>query len=223
MKYLVFDVETTGIDIEASAIIQLAGYIIVNQKIVEKFNLLMRPFFNAKISDEALAISRKTRQEIETFPPANESLNQFASMLRKYVPEADKKNNSDKLTGIAYNARFDFDFLINAFKREKIYPGLLSYLWHPVICAMNLSMEVLKEERARFQNFKLATVCEHFQIHSEEESLHDALYDVDITWKLYQSLSKRLEAKKVEAPAIKKTSKKSVSTTLNESNLFSLN
>ena len=60
MKLHFFDLETTGLDEEKCAIVQIGGIIEINGKVVEEFKISMRPHAGALIQEEALKKIGKT-------------------------------------------------------------------------------------------------------------------------------------------------------------------
>ena len=54
---------------------------------------------------------------------------------------------------------------------------------------MNLVAYMSMEERPNLINFKLFQVCKYFGIEVNEAELHDALYDIELTKKLYERIT----------------------------------
>lgn len=101
----------------------------------------------------------------------------------------DKYDKYDKIYFIAYNAKFDNEFIRKLFTDNKNdYIG--SYFYNPYVCVMQLVAYKSMIKRIRFDDFKLSTVCKYFKIPVKEKSLHGADYDIEITRKLYNKLSK---------------------------------
>jgi len=46
----------------------------------------------------------------------------------------------------------------------------------------------MMSNKVRPENFKLSTICKYYGIPVEENKLHNAAYDIDITHKLYTKL-----------------------------------
>ena len=185
MKKLCFiDTETTGTDPQKHGLIQLAGFIVIDGEEKETFNYRVQPFVGDAVEDSALAVNKTTRVEISTYSAPRTVYLDFASLLSKYVDKYDKR---DKFFFIGYNTRFDADFVRAFF--EKNGDGYFgSWFWFPPIDVMNLAAVELMEERESLQNFKLATVAYTLKIQANGE-LHDALTDIRLTQKLYNSLT----------------------------------
>lgn len=190
-KTIYIDLETTGVDPAKNGVIQIAGIIssgLPADNGVE-FNFPVRPFATDAIEEEALSTNRKTREEINLYPEANQVYKLFCDMLGRYC---DKYNKMDKFLFIGYNSKFDADFLRSWFgKNNDKFFG--SWFWNPPIDIMNLAMYVLKNERQNLPNFKLGTVASYLGIDIKEE-LHDALADIKITAEIESILRSRLRS-----------------------------
>jgi DNA polymerase-3 subunit epsilon len=184
MKYLFLDVETTGISSYEHSITQIAAIIEINHTIVDKLIIDVAPITGSKIDPEALAITGKTKEEIEAYPSASQQLETLTNFLQKHIDQYSKK---DKFFFVAYNAPFDFDFIRQFFNRlgNKFFG---SYFWNPAIDVMTLAMEFLKNQRENMPNFKLSTVASFMGINVESSKLHDAYYDILLTYEIYKKI-----------------------------------
>ena len=63
MKILFIDTETGGLS-QNSALIQLSGIVQIDKTEAELFNFYHKPFPNSEVTDEALAIQNRTREEL---------------------------------------------------------------------------------------------------------------------------------------------------------------
>ena len=185
-KLLVYDCETTGLDKQQSAIHQLSGMIVIDGEIKEEFDFKIRPHEGAKISDEALAVSGVTLEQIRQYPTPLEVYKQIIEILGKYV---DKFNKQDKFHLAGYNNRgFDDEFFRALFERSNDkYFG--SWFWSDSIDAMILASGYLRGKRSQMVNFKLATVAAACGIKVEDEKLHDATYDLMLTYRLIKGIT----------------------------------
>jgi len=184
-KYLWVDVETTGTDPKLHTVHQVAGQIVIDGIIIDKFNLEFRPAEGAEINDKALEVSDLTREQIllRTIS-SEEAYEQFNNILTSHV---DKYSKKDKYIFCAYNAKFDADFLSEWYKRNgnKYFFGLI--LGGAYLDPLNLSLlyEIKKGEMI-FDNHKLGTVAKYFGI--ELDNAHDALADIVATRKVASRL-----------------------------------
>lgn len=103
-------------------------------------------------------------------------------MLAKYV---DKFNKKDKFFLVGYNnAAFDNQFLRGFFLQNgDVYFG--SWFWANSIDVMVLASAYLAERRPEMENFKLSTVAKFLGVSVSDDSLHNALYDIELTRAVY--------------------------------------
>lgn len=190
MKLLFFDVETTGLNHATCAIHQLSGLVVVNGEKKESFNYLIKPHEGAEISEDALNVSGLNKSIISLHPSGQEQYAAFVRLLSRYINRYDK---TDKFYLVGFNSRsFDEPFLRAFFNRHDGYYG--SYFWQVGFDVMVLSAEHLKHDLPTMPNFKLATVATQLGIAVDKSRLHDAMYDVDLTYSIYQVLSKPINA-----------------------------
>ena len=106
----------------------------------------------------------------------------LVDMLGKYV---DKFNRKDKFFLVGYNnAAFDNNFLRGFFLQNgDEYFG--SWFWSNSVDVMVLASNYLLDRRAEMENFKLSTVAKFLNIAVEDDALHDAQYDIELTKLIY--------------------------------------
>lgn len=111
----------------------------------------------------------------------------FYNTLLKFLDSiVNKYDKNDKIYFIAYNAKFDSDFIRQLFiQNRNNYYG--SYFFNPVIDVMQIAAFKLMNKK-KPENFKLSTVCKHFGLRVNESRLHNALYDITLTKDLYNIL-----------------------------------
>ena len=176
-KVFWLDVETTGLDPEQQDIIQLAFLIEIDGEIAESQNMLMQPFNYNEVQQDALDVHGRTIEEIKTYPDPRKTYTDLISVLEKYV---DRYNPSDKFHPAGYNARFDMDFLRQFFiKNGDVYYG--SWFNYKAIDPMSLLHILDGIGSVSIENYKLETVCKHFDICHDA---HDALSDITATREL---------------------------------------
>lgn len=183
---LFYDLETTGLKVDRSAIHQLAGLIEVDGKIVEEIDLRMCPRAGTEYSPEALLVAKKTREEIEAYPPQREVFKSFIELLSKYVDRYDRKS---KMYLAGYNNRgFDDPFLRHWFEHnnDKYFGSWFYAESLDVIVLAGQYFAARAERRKRMINFKLSTVATELGLAVQAEGLHDALYDVKKTREIYR-------------------------------------
>ena len=178
MKLLFFDLETTGTNPGKHGIHQISGQIVIDGVVKESFDFHVQPNPKALIEEEALKVGGVTREQILAYPPMQQVYQEFVAMLGKYV---DKFNKKDKFFLVGYNnAAFDNQFLRGFFLQNgDVYFG--SWFWSNSIDVMVLASAYLATRRPEMENFKLSTVAKTLGIVVNDDSLHDAMYDIELT------------------------------------------
>ncbi len=187
-KLLVYDLETTGKEHKEHAIHQMSGMVIINGEEKQKFDFRIQPHPTALIEDEALAVSNVTREQIMAYPANILVQRQIVGMLGKYVNKYDKL---DKFHLLGFNnVKFDGDFLRTFWSLcGDTYYG--SWFWADSLDAMVLASDYLQNERSKLANFQLRTVAAHLGIPVDETKLHDAQYDIWLTYEIYKIVTHR--------------------------------
>lgn len=180
---LFFDLETTGVLYWKNGIHQLSGLVEIDGKVVEEFDIKVRPNPKCIVEAQALEVAGVTLEQINSYQDMRDGYLQFTDILSKYV---DKYNKQDKFHLAGYNNRgFDDPFLRAWFVQNgDTYFG--SWFWSDSIDVMVLASNHLRAERYKMPNFKLMTVANHLGIPIDESKAHDALYDVKVTRNVYE-------------------------------------
>lgn len=170
MKLCFIDIETTGLDHKSDKIWQIAGCIRINGKIKKRFD------FKTTYSE----------------PDEKKLYHLLVNVLNKYVNKFDK---NDKMHFIAYNSRFDENFIRELFVRngDKFYG---SYFFTPSIDIMQMAAIYFMLQRKTLENFKLSTVCKAIGINIDENRLHDGAYDIEVSRNLYNRLDRKFKRMK---------------------------
>jgi DNA polymerase III subunit epsilon len=183
MKLFFFDLETTGTMYWKNGIHQISGIIEIDGEIKESFDFKVQPNPSAQVDEQALKVSGITKETLSNYPPMRDVYTQLVVMLGKYVNKFDKK---DKFFLVGYNnASFDNSFL-RAFFVQNGDQYFGSWFWSSSIDAMVLASDALMLCRHNMENFKLHTVCKELMIDVDESKLHDAVYDVGLTRKVFK-------------------------------------
>ena len=184
-KLFYYDLETTGVKYWKNGIHQISGAIEIDGNVIETFDFHVKPNEKATIEPDALAVANVTVEDLANYTPMAEIYKTLTSMLGKYVKKFDKK---DKFHLIGYNNRsFDDQFLRAFFTQSgDMYFG--SWYWADSIDVLVLASHCLQNERANLENFQLRTVAKYLGIEVDESKLHNALYDIELTRKIYHIL-----------------------------------
>lgn len=201
-KLFVYDLETTGLSLDCG-VHQIAGVICEVQpkqfKVLKTFNYKVRPFKGDRVYQEALSVGGVTLDEIAKYTPPEEVYKNLKGTILTVI---DKFNKEDKLTLVGFNSlHFDNDHLRNFFSKngDKFFG---SYFWSGGIDVMSEANRVLLNYRPYMPNFKLATVAEYLGIETKPEELHDALYDIMTTIKIFACCLKNPEIKSLDGANI---------------------
>lgn len=183
-KIIFLDTETTGVEVEKHALVQIGAIIEVDGEVKEKINLNIAPFPGAEISETALRVIGKTEEELQEYPDGIEQFREFKKVLAKHV---DKYDKADKFHFVGYNAVFDDSFLRKFFRRngDKYYG---SYFWWPPIGVAQMAQLTFMDTRATFKSFKLVDVATRMGLDIKAGQLHDALFDVELTRAIFHNL-----------------------------------
>ena len=187
MKLLFFDLETTGTNPEKHGIHQISGEIVIDGVMKEDFNFYVQPAPDKEIENKALSIAGITREDLAKYPPMKDVYESLVAMLDKYV---DRFNKKDKFFLVGYNnASFDNQFLRKFFEDNgDKYFG--SWFWSNSIDVMVLASAYLATRRPDMENFKLSTVAKTLGVDVDDESLHNALYDIRLTKAIFDIVTR---------------------------------
>lgn len=190
MKLLFFDLETTGFGFDKCSIIQLAAIVVDisidhTLKPIDAINLKMRPRAGKMIDQRSLEINGYAIDEIMSWEDDRDVFKKFIKFLDKHVNRYD---NLDKLKLCGYNNNhFDNDFLRHWFEEnDNNFFG--AYFYNDAIDVMCEASRYLMFYRMGMNNFKLGNVASVLGIKLDANSLHDGLYDVKITYKIFKQI-----------------------------------
>ena len=182
MKIFYYDVETCGLNPRLHSIHQLSAIIEVDGKVMERLDYKIAPHPKSKIDSAALAICGVTEEQIRAYPDASVQFHRLKATLLKYVDPFDK---TDGFYRCGFNnAAFDNEFL-------RVFFDLAGDNSHFTIFrsesfdVMVFAAHYLAPVRATMPSFKLHRVAKTLGIEVDKERLHDALYDVELTKKIY--------------------------------------
>lgn len=192
MKILWFDCETTGLNPEKNDILTLAGLIEINGEIKEEFYLEMQPFNYDNISEEALKVNGLELSKIKTWMIPRLAHKQLTYIFSKHI---NKFNKNDKFICAGHNVKFDFDFLVEFFKKngDKYLGSWVEYQFSSCIDTLPLVQLMRFKKIIDIENCKLVTASKAFDINLEKA--HNALEDIKATRELFYKIEKRIEFK----------------------------
>ncbi len=177
-----FDVETTGLNPFTYGIHQISGCVDIDGETQESFNIKCNIWPGDAINDKAIAVSHTTREDIAQGRSAKETYKYLVQLFNRYIK--DKYNTEDKMFCVGFNTHFDYGFL-NEFFRKAGDKYLGSYLFSPPVCAGQLAWKYLYKKRPYMDNYKLYSVATAIGIRVDQDKLHDAEYDIELTKEIF--------------------------------------
>ncbi len=166
MEYVVFDIETTGLDTDNDRIIELGAVRVKDGTVIGVFEKLINP--GIYISDEITNINGISNEMVKDADYPGVVLSGFNRFI----------DGVEFLVG--HNAyRFDYPFIQSEFKRNFIKHDKL-YIKDTVFIA--------RKKIPRLRSYSLKNLAIHFGI--ENKTAHRALSDVYATFELFEKLNK---------------------------------
>jgi DNA polymerase III alpha subunit (gram-positive type) len=192
------DNETGGLLPKESDITQIAGQVKIDGVVKEEFNFLMRPDSLDRVKAEAVAVSKKTIEQVMAHPLSQrEGYEALSKVLGKHC---DKFNSSDKFFLCGQNPVFDDGFLRELWQKQgDKYYG--SYFWHYRLDLISAMM--LVRTRGYFSNMpnmKLGSICAALGV-PLGDGAHDALADIRATAACFDKLAEMIPLAPVLPPA----------------------
>lgn len=178
-KFLFVDTETTGLDSKINGIHQVAGILVIEGEVVEKFDLKFRPKEEEKIDRMALEVSSLTEKEvIERDLSSFEAYYKFNKKMTKHI---DKYDREDKAIIAGYNCPFDAQFLNDWYAKHgnKYFFGLFHGGAYLDGLSLAVQLEIKEGKRLFRPNRKLDTVAKTLGV--KLDNAHDALADINAT------------------------------------------
>lgn len=178
MKMLWADLETGGLSPKDADILQIAGIVEIDGKPVEEFNFLMRPDSPERAQPGALAVQKRTLEQVMAHPLSQrEGYQALSLVLEKYCDKFDKE---DKFYLCGQNPVFDDGFLRDLWaKQGDKYYG--SFVWpYKIDLLTAMAIVRMRGHFTAMPNLKLASVCDAFGIKLGKRA-HDALADIKAT------------------------------------------
>ena len=160
--YIIFDIETTGLDSSYDEIIEIGAIKVKNNKIVSKFNSLVKP--KNEIDEYITELTGITNEMVKDAPTIEEILPDFMNYI-----------GNDILIG--HNVNFDINFIY-----DNLYRNKFDVLTNAFIDTMRISRKLLPE----LPHHRLIDLAKYFKIDSTNN--HRSLKDCEITMNVYENL-----------------------------------
>lgn len=191
-KLLFFDLETTGVKFWRNGIHQIGGIVDIDGQEAERFDIRLAPNPAATIEQEALDVAGVTLEQVQSYQPMEDGYRQLIGILSKYV---NKFNKKDKMYLVGYNnAGFDNKFLRALFEQcgDKYFG---SWFYPNCMDVYVMATPFLMDVRNDMENFKLMTVARTMGIEIDENKLHDATYDIELTRDIFYRIIGKMDVK----------------------------
>lgn len=158
----------------------------------ERFDIRLAPNPAATIEQEALDVAGVTLEQVQSYQPMEEGYRQLVGILSKYMNKFDKR---DKMYLVGYNnAGFDNNFLRALFTQcgDKYFG---SWFYPNCMDVYVMVTPFLMGVRNDMENFKLMTVARTMGIEIDENKLHDATYDIELTRDIFYRIIGKMDVK----------------------------
>lgn len=184
IKIIFFDTETTGLDSKIHGMHQLAGDIIIDHQLVDRFDYRINPFKECEIDKEALKISNTSCLDFMRYNKEFQVQYMLNELATKHLNYADK---TDKFFLAGWRApEFDVKFLQAFFNRNSSKEVYDSYFWSNPIDVKSLASQYLINERHKIVSFSLAPIARYLGVEVDESQLHKGSYDAYLCRKVYE-------------------------------------
>lgn len=176
MRFVAFDLETTGFLPGVDRVVELGAVRMVNGEVDAVFSTLVDPLI--PIPAGASAVNGISNEMVMGKPKIEDLLAPLVEFC------------GDDLL-VAHNAAFDFQFLVSDFKKHEMRtpPGL-------VLCSYLMAKKVYPG----LANYKLGTLVQHLNI--EASGFHRAEADATYCGKLFLKMIERMTGSHLNPPPI---------------------
>lgn len=156
-KYIVFDLETTGLSPSFNEIIEFGAVVLENSVITERYQFFIKP--ENKIPDFITEHTKITNEMVADAISQKEGIEKIRNILKNFK------------YGIAHNASFDFDFI-----NEKIFQFGLEKINLIKIDTMQVSRVLTPEKRSH----TLQNMAYRWFVNYDNNVSHRADYDAEV-------------------------------------------
>lgn len=192
VDYMCSDIDSHIKDIRTQCDYIMDGDEDIDGQEVERFDIRLAPNPAATIEQEALDVAGVTLEQVQSYQPMEEGYRQLVGILSKYVNKFDKR---DKMYLVGYNnAGFDNSFLRALFQQcgDKYFG---SWFYPNCMDVYVMVTPFLMGVRNDMENFKLMTVARTMGIEIDENKLHDATYDIELTRDIFYRIIGKMDIK----------------------------
>ena len=163
-KYVVFDLETTGLSTYYDRIIEFGAVKVEKGLVTSSMDLFINP--GRKLSEKIKKITHITDEMLAKAPSIEEAMQKILDFIGDAVL-------------VSHNAQFDFGYLQEALKRMG-----KPLLTNPVIDTLALSRYLFPESRSH----RLGALCRNMGVVYDEDAAHRADYDANVLNDVWQPM-----------------------------------
>ena len=165
-SFVVFDIETTGLNTSYNEIIEIGAIKVENNKVVDTFHKLIKPI--RKIPSFITNLTGITNEMVEDKEDIKKVLIDFLNFIENNIL-------------VGHNVNFDINFVY-----DKLVEQELPHLTNNYVDTLRLSRKLLKNIR----NHKLGDLALYYNI--SYEGAHRGLQDAEITLKVLEKLEEEI-------------------------------
>jgi len=160
LPVVVFDFETTGLDVKNARIIEIGAIKFKNQKEIARFSTLVNP--GQKLPPETFGITGIDDEMLADAPPLQDVFYNFHEFMRGCV-------------GVAHNAEFDCNIMLH----ESARLGMSCH--YHVLCTLKMARALVNSERKN-----LDALAAHYNLtfESRHRSIGDILVTAAVLWNM---------------------------------------
>lgn len=198
-KILFIDTLTTGMNTDRCAIYRIGGIYTENGEERIRFDLKVRPFPGARISDQSLWIGGIDRTTVAAYPDQESAFKTFISMLDRFV---EVRNSKDKMYIGGFNvAAMDVPFLWEWFRRNGNERNR-DYFHMQYIDIMSIAAFALMNQRQKMRDFKLESVAQQYKVYSGEGDTCDCIQNARTCLDIYRKMKLDFGIEEIQSKTI---------------------
>ena len=187
-KIIFIDTLTTGMNPERCSIYRIGGIYTEDGVEKKRFEFRMRPYINARISEQSLWISGENRSSLLVYPDEKDAFKSFINFLNSIV---NLKNPKDKVYLAGFNAAsFDVPFLREWFRRNG-NERFRDYFYVQIIDTMCLATVTLINTRHNMPDFHLETAARFMEVKTAVSNSYDCITNAKTSLEIYRKFEKR--------------------------------
>lgn len=185
---LFIDFETTGLDFLRHSIHRMAGEVVINNKVACQFDYRMKPEPTKLIDMRSLDIAGVSYGDILKYENPMKVYQRYLDEI--ISPFVSFNNPSSKLFIVAYNAGgLEMPFMREWYRSLHISREEFSSHYHSgFIDVMSHATQYFIDNKINIASYSLSSIATHLGIEVDKSKLHNPVYDVELTRKVYEHI-----------------------------------